>query len=65
MIMMYVLYLKMSFDKGWHKVIALSQFKSELEAWLEVNWRQKRNGIVPIIENEFYYNEKVEKGDFS
>ena len=65
MILMYVLYIKNHFDKSWHKVIAFSQFKSELEAWLEVNWVQYRGGKVPVIEFEDYYRDKVKKGEYA
>lgn len=65
MILLYVLYIKDHFDKSWHKIIAFSQFKSELYAWLEVNWRQRRGGKVPVIEAEVYYRDKVKKGEYA
>lgn len=63
--MIYVLYIKDHFNKKWHKVKGFSQFKSELYAWLEVNWIQFQGGKVPVIEAEVYYRSKVEKEDFN
>lgn len=62
--LMYVLYIKNHFDESWHKLIAFSQFKSELYAWLENNWRQYKNGKVPVIEADVYYRSKVKAKKF-
>ena len=63
--LMYVLYIKNHFDESWHELIGFSQFQSELYAWLEVNWRQYRNGKVPVVESEYHYKSKVEEGKFA
>ena len=56
---MYILYLINHFDMKYMKIIAFSQFKSELEGWLEVNWIQYRDGIVPVIEHEVYFKDRI------
>jgi len=61
---LYVLYIKNHFDKTWHLLIGVSMFRSDLYGWLENNWKQYRNGKVPVVESEYYYAKRVRNNDF-
>lgn len=46
----YILRIKDTFKDTFIKTIMVSNRKSNCEAWLEENWRQRRDGKVPDIE---------------